>query len=207
VISWIETTEIEAGKKSVSEALRGVHGIVVPGGWGARGTEGKMQVIKHAREKNIPFLGLCYGLQLALIEFSRNVCGLSDANSTEINDKTKHPVVKILPGQNLNKMGGTSRLGAYEAEILKGSRVEKIYNSLKVSERHRHRYEVNPDYHECLRKNGLVLSGTSENGKLVEFIELPKHKFFVATQAHPEFKSRLERPAPMFLEFLRASST
>ncbi|MBU4299997.1 MAG: CTP synthase (glutamine hydrolyzing) [Nanoarchaeota archaeon] len=206
-IAWIETTEIEKGKKSVSDALSGVDGIIVPGGWGARGTEGKMQVIKFARENNIPFLGLCYGLQLALIEFARNVCGLDRANSMEIDKDTKHPVVKILPGQNLNKMGGTSRLGAYEADILKGSRVEKIYGSLKVSERHRHRYEVNPEYHDCFKKNGMVLSGTSENGKLVEFIELPNHKFFVATQAHPEFKSRLEKPAPMFLEFLRASST
>jgi len=204
IISWIETTEIESGKKSVADALKGIDGIIVPGGWGARGTEGKMQLIKYARENNIPFLGLCYGLQLALIEFSRNVCGLDGANSMEINPDTKHAVVKILPGQNLNKMGGTSRLGAYEADIVKGSRVEKIYGSLKVTERHRHRYEVNPEYHECLRKNGLVISGTSENGKLAEFIELPKHKFFIATQAHPEFKSRLERPAPLFLEFLKS---
>ncbi len=206
-ISWIETTEIESGKKSVADALNGVDGIIVPGGWGARGTLGKIEVIKFARENNVPFLGLCFGLQLALIEFARNICGLDGANSAEIDANTKHAVVKILPGQNLNNMGGTSRLGAYEADILKGSRVEAIYNGAsKVSERHRHRYEVNPEYHDCLRKNGLVISGTSENGKLAEFIELPKHKFFVATQAHPEFKSRLERPAPLFLEFLKAAS-
>ncbi|VVB59348.1 CTP synthase [uncultured archaeon] len=207
-LSWIETTEIEAGKKSVSDVLKDVNGILVPGGWGARGTEGKMEVIRYARENNIPFLGLCYGLQLAVIEFARNVCGLNGANSTEIDSKAKEPVIKILPSlANITDMGGTPRLGAFAADILKGSRIEKIYGESKVSERHRHRYEVNPDYHDCLKKNGLVFSGTSENGRLVEFIELPKHKFFVATQAHPEFKSRLEKPAPLFLEFLRASSS
>lgn len=204
-ISWIETTEIETGKKSIADMLKNIDGIIVPGGWGARGTEGKMQVVKFARENNIPYLGLCYGMQLAVIEFARNVCGLDGANSMEIDPKTKSPVVKILPRLvGVTDMGGTPRLGAFEADIMKGSRVEKIYGSAKVTERHRHRYEVNPDYHECLRKNGLVISGTSENGKLAEFIELPKHKFFVATQAHPEFKSRLEKPAPMFLEFLKS---
>ncbi len=207
-LSWIETTEIESKKKRVSDVLDGINGILVPGGWGSRGTEGKMEVIKYARENNIPFLGLCYGLQLAVIEFARDVCGLDGANSMEIDQKTKNPVVKILPRLvGVTDMGGTPRLGAFAADILKGSRVEAIYDSAKVSERHRHRYEVNPEYHDCLKKNGLVFSGTSENGRLVEFIELPKHKFFVATQAHPEFKSRLEKPAPLFVEFLRASSS
>ena len=206
-VAWIETTEIETGKKSAAEALKGIDGIIVPGGWGSRGTQGKMEVIKFARENNIPFLGLCYGLQLAVIEFARDVCGIKDANSMEIDPKTKDPIVKILPKLvGVTDMGGTPRLGAFDADILKGSRVEQIYGALKVSERHRHRYEVNPDYHDCLQKNGLVISGTSENGKLAEFIELPKHKFFVATQSHPEFKSRLEKPAPMFLEFLRGAS-
>lgn len=201
---WIETTDIEQEKTTLIEALKDIQGIIVPGGFGSRGTEGKIKVIEHARINNIPFLGLCLGLQLAVIEFARNVCNL-EANSTEINKKTKAPVIDFLPEQkNIHKKGGTMRLGAYEAILKKDSITAKLYNSLRVYERHRHRYEVNPKYHNILTKNGLSLSGTSPDNTLVEFIELPKHKYFVATQAHPELKSRLERPAPLFLGFVKA---
>lgn len=207
IIQFIETTDIELGKKTVKESLKGFDGIIIPIGFGERGAEGKISCIKYAREKNIPFLGLCFGLQLAVIEFARNVCKLENANSTELNPNTKYPVVDILPEQKKVKdLGGTMRLGLYTADLLKGSIVAKLYNSNKASERHRHRYEVNPEYHDILKKSGLVLSGTSENGRLVEFIELSKHKYFVATQAHPEYRSRLEKPSPLFLGFVKACS-
>ncbi|PIO05695.1 CTP synthetase, partial [Candidatus Woesearchaeota archaeon CG08_land_8_20_14_0_20_43_7] len=203
-VEYLETTDIETGKLKVKDALKGVDGIIVPGGFGSRGVEGKIEVIKYARKNNLPFLGLCYGLQLAVAEYARNVCGLKDAISTEIK-KTKHPVVDILPDQKgITEKGGTMRLGGYDALLNKKSNVAKLYDSDKVSERHRHRYEVNPEYHDILQTNGLVLSGMSPDSRLVEFIELEKHSFFVATQAHPELKSRLERPAPLFMGFVKA---
>ena len=199
-LKWIETTDAD----KVEEQLKNINGIIVPGGFGSRGSEGKIKAIKYARENNIPYLGLCYGLQLAVVEFARNVCGLKDANSSEICE-TKNPVIDILPEQKeINDKGGTMRLGGYEADILKGSKVFEFYNSDKVSERHRHRYEVNPKYHEILKENGMVFSGTSKNGRLVEFIELPNLKYFIATQSHPELKSKLERPAPLFYNFVKA---
>jgi len=144
-------------------------------------------------------------LQMAVIEFARNVCKLAKANTTENEPGTPHPVVDILPEQKVvTEKGGTMRLGLYEAHLVNGTITRKLYGSSTASERHRHRYEVNPEYHEQLRKGGLVISGTSENGRLVEYIELPKHKYFVATQAHPEYKSRLEKPSPLFLGFVRA---
>jgi len=200
-LRWIETTD----EKTVEDQLRGVDGIIVPGGFGSRGTEGKIQAIKYARERNVPFLGLCYGLQLAVAEFARHLCNLDGANSTEINPDTKYPVVDILPEQKtIKNKGGTMRLGAYIADVTEGSRVYNLYNSTSVSERHRHRYEVNPEYHNILKEKGLVLSGTSQNGRLVEFIELPDHDYFVATQSHPELKSKLEEPAPLFYGFIKA---
>lgn len=205
-IKWVETTDIEEGKISVEERLKDIAGIIVPGGFGARGAEGKISVIKYARENNIPFLGLCYGLQLAVSEFARDVCNLEGANSTEIDEKTKHPVIDILPEQkDVTEKGATMRLGAYKAMIDPDSFVYTLYNSKEVWERHRHRYEVNPEYHGQLREKGLVLSGLSPDGKLVEFIELKNHPFFVATQAHPELKSRLEKPAPLFFGFIKAA--
>jgi len=204
-IKWIETTDIEDGNKKPEDVLKDCKGLIVPGGFGSRGAEGKIEVIKYAREHNIPFLGLCYGLQLAVIEFARNKCNLQGANTTENDEKTKYPVIDILPEQkNVCTKGATMRLGGYAADIKQGTRVFELYKSEKVSERHRHRYEVNPDYHEILKKNGLVFSGTSCNGRLVEFIEIPSHKYFIATQAHPELKSRLLKPAPMFLGFVKA---
>ncbi|MDP2906419.1 MAG: gamma-glutamyl-gamma-aminobutyrate hydrolase family protein, partial [Nanoarchaeota archaeon] len=200
-IKWVDTTD----DNKVEGQLKGVDGIIVPGGFGSRGTEGKIKAIKYARERNVPFLGLCFGLQMAVVEFARNICDLKDANSTEIDSKTKYPVIDILPEQkNVNIKGGTMRLGAYTADVMEGSKVFYLYNSSKVSERHRHRYEVNPEYHKVLEDNGMIFSGTSQNGKLVEFIELPKLNYFIATQSHPELKSSLERPAPLFYGFVKS---
>jgi CTP synthase len=185
--------------------LEGVDGVVVPGGFGHRGTEGKIKVIRAVRERNIPFLGLCLGLQLAVIEFGRNVCGLEGANSMEIDPNTPHPVIDILPEQKgVSEKGGTMRLGAYKAVLKEGSLVRSLYQAAEVAERHRHRYEVNPVYHSTITEKGMVFSGSSKDGRLVEFIELPHHKFFVATQAHPELKSRMEAPAPLFYGFVNA---
>jgi CTP synthase len=205
-IRWVETTEIEEGKKSVRKILEGVSGIIVPGGFGLRGIEGKIEVIKHVRENNIPFLGICLGLQLAVVEYARNICRLAEANSTEVNPETKHPVVDILPEQKkIDKKGGTMRLGAYKAILKPGTLAYKIYNSEIVWERHRHRYEVNPEYHKQLAENGLLISGTSEDEKLAEFIEVEDHIYFIATQAHPELKSRLSEPAPLFFGLIKAA--
>ncbi|OGM03200.1 CTP synthase [Candidatus Woesearchaeota archaeon RBG_13_36_6] len=204
-LSWIETTEIEQGKINVSDVLTGVNGVIIPGGFGHRGAEGKIEVIRYLRENNIPFLGLCFGLQLAVVEFARNVCGIEDANSTEVDAKTAHPVIFIMPEQEkVTNKGATMRLGSQKAMLKKGSLVQKLYKSDVAFERHRHRYEVNPKYHDMLQKNGMIFSGMSPDKQLVEFIELPKHKYFVATQGHPELKSRLERPAPLFYGFVKA---
>lgn len=199
-ISWIDSKNIEKGLIDLSD----YHGIIIPGGFGSSGVEGKIQAIKFARENNIPFLGLCYGLQLAVIEFSRNICNL-DAHSTEINPDVEHNVIDILEEQkNIKEKGGTMRLGSFKAIIKNNTKIKEIYNSNEVYERHRHRYEVNPKYHSILEKNGLVLSGLSPDGKLVEFIELENHPFFIATQSHPEFKSSLLKPAPLFDSFVKA---
>ncbi len=203
-IRWIETTEIEKGK-AASELLKGFDGLIIPGGFGSRGIEGKIQALKHARENNLPFLGLCLGLQLATVEFARNVCGLEGANSTEIDPDTRYPVIDILPEQrSVTKKGGTMRLGSCEAVLKPGTVVHKLYGADVAHERHRHRYEVNPEYHKILTENGLIISGASKDGRLAEFIELPEHKYFVATQSHPELKSRLERPAPLFYGLVKA---
>jgi len=204
-LKWIETTDIENGKTSAADSLKGVDGILITGGFGSRGVEGKISIIKHARENNIPFLGICYGLQLAVVEFARNVCKLS-AHTSEIDEKTEHPVIDYIPEQrSIKSKGGTMRLGACKAILQKGTIVQSLYNIEEASERHRHRYEVNPAYHEILQKNGMVFSGLSENKKLVEYIELPKHPFFVATQAHNELTSRLEKPNPLFFGFVNAA--
>lgn len=199
-IEWVETTNL-----TDTSFLDNVDGVLVPGGFGSRGTEGKIEVIRLARERDIPFLGLCLGLQLAIIEFARNVCKLEGANSTEMDPNTPHPVIDILPEQReVTDKGGTMRLGAYPAVLKKGTQISSLYDEQEASERHRHRYEVNPEYHSIISENGMVFSGTSRDGRLVEFIELPQLKFFVATQAHPELKSRMEKPAPLFYGFIRA---
>lgn len=200
-LEWIETTDLRD-----TSFLDRMDGIIVPGGFGSRGVEGKIEVIRQARERNIPFLGLCLGLQLAVIEFSRNECGLTGANSTEIDPNTPHPVIDILPEQRqVSDKGGTMRLGAYPAVLKQGTLVQRLYGGAgEVSERHRHRYEVNPQYHSIIKEKGMVFSGASHDGRLVEFIEIPHLKFFVGTQAHPELKSRMEKPAPLFYGFVKA---
>lgn len=198
-ITWIDTQTNDLKQK-----LKDVDGIIVPGGFGSRGIEGKINIIKHCRENNIPFLGICYGLQLAVIEFARSVCNLEDAHTTEVNPNTKHPLVDILPDkENLENMGGTLRLGSYDAYLTDG-KIKRLYGKEIVSERHRHRYEVNPKYHELLQEHGLKLSGLSKDKRLVEFIELEDHPYFVATQAHPELKSTLLKPAPLFDGLVKA---
>jgi CTP synthase len=199
-LKWIDT---EVGEL---DAMDEVDAVIVPGGFGSRGTEGKIDVIGYCRKNDVPFLGICYGLQMAVIEFARNVCGLKGANTTEVDLKTPHPVVDILEEQkNITDKGGTMRLGAYTAYVKEGSKVYELYGSDEVSERHRHRYEVNPAYHEVLEKKGLILSGISPDGTLVEFIELEGHPYFVGTQAHPELKSSLLKPAPLFMGLVRAA--
>ena len=199
-LEWVETTDVDD-----TSFMDGVDGVVVPGGFGHRGSEGKIEVIRVARERNIPFLGLCLGLHMAVVEFARHVCDLEGANSTEMDAGTPHPVIDILPEQKeIKTKGGTMRLGAYTALLQKGSLVQSLYKSSEASERHRHRYEVNPDYHQLLTEKGMVFSGCSRDGRLVEFIELPDHRFFAATQAHPELKSRMEFPSPLFYGFVRA---
>jgi len=203
---WIETTDIEEGKLTPAAALAGADGVLVPGGFGGRGAEGKISVIQFARENKIPYLGICYGLQLAVIEFARNVCRLPDANTTEINPGTPHPVIDILPEQReVYLKGGTMRLGASKNDIKPGTLAGALYaNTQECWERHRHRYEVNPDYHARLAAAGMILSATSQNGRIAEFIEIPNHPFFFATQAHNELTSRLEKPNPAFSGFVRA---
>ena len=204
-IKWIETTLIEEGKLNIKDALKDIDGVIIPGGFGSRGVEGKIKVIEYIRKNNIPFLGICYGMQLAIVEFARNVCGLKDAHTVEVNPKTKYPVIAYLEGQeNIEKMGGTLRLGSYYAYLKEKTKTYSLYGDTIVSERHRHRLEVNPKYHNILKKNGMIFSGMSKDNLLVEFIELPKHKFFCATQSHPELKSRLEKPAPLFYGFVKA---
>jgi len=204
-LKWVETTDIEKGELSVEDALKDVDGVLIPGGFGSRGAEGKISIIKYIREHNIPFLGICYGLQLAVIEFARDVCKLKAAHTTEIDEKTSDPVIDYIPEQRtITAKGGTMRLGACKAVLQKGTIVHKLYNSDEAWERHRHRYEVNPKYHEVLLKHGLIFSGASENKRLVEYIELPNHPFFVATQAHNELTSKLENPNPLFLGFVQA---
>ncbi|MBI2147369.1 CTP synthase (glutamine hydrolyzing), partial [Candidatus Woesearchaeota archaeon] len=203
-VKWLETSD----EHDYHEELRNVDGVIVPGGFGTRGIEGKINVIRECRENKIPFLGLCYGLQLAVVEYARHVCGLAGANTTEVDKDTPHPVIDILPGQlNVKDLGGTMRLGAYPAVLQKGTRVWEAYGRQeRVSERHRHRYEVNPAYHAILSERGdMVLSGMSPDGKLVEFIEYSDHPSFVATQAHPELKSTLLKPAPLFMGLIEAA--
>lgn len=197
---WINAEDIEKNPNLLLELKSSgkLDGMIIPGGFGSRGIEGKVTAIKYARENNIPFLGICLGLQLSVVEFARNVCGVTDATSTEF-EKPGTPFIDYLPDQNekIDK-GGTLRLGTQEATVLEGSLIHQLYGSTTISDRHRHRYEVCPDKHEILRSHGLVLSGTSHEGRLIEYIENPACKYFVATQAHPEFKSRPGKPHPMF---------
>ncbi len=208
-ISWLSSENFEKDPKEL-ETLKEYDGIVIPGGFGSRGVEGKIKAIQFARENKIPFFGLCYGMQLAVIEFTRNILGLKDANTTEVNRDTKNPVIDIMPEQKKNledhNYGATMRLGAYPAILAKGTLAQKAYGANKISERHRHRWEVNPEYIERIEKAGLVFSGKSPNKKLMEIAELPTsvHPFFLATQFHPEFKSTPINSHPLFDGFIKA---
>ena len=205
-IKFIETTEIEEGRIAAADALQGVNGVIVPGGFGSRGAEGKLKVITFCRENNVPILGICFGLQLMVVEFARNVCLLEKANTTEVDPQTTHPVVDLMQEQKeITAKGATMRLGAYISYLREGSLVRKLYNSEIVSERHRHRYEVNQYYHQFLIENGLSISGLYLEKNLTEFIELKNHPYFIATQAHPELKSRLSAPAPLFMGLVKAA--
>jgi len=203
-IKWINAGELV--DNDIREYLGDVDGIVVPGGFGKRAIEGKIKAITYARENNVPYLGLCLGLQLATVEFARNVCNLEGANSTEIDSQTKHPIIDYMPEQYEGMhMGGTMRLGLYNCEIRKGSIAYKAYKKVNIKERHRHRYEFNNDYIDLLEKNGMIFSGRNPENNLIEIIELKDHKFFVATQFHPEFISRPQRAHPLFREFIKAA--
>jgi len=204
-LDWIETELLEKDAFML-KSLMNYDGIMVLPGFGARGAEGKIMAIKFARENNIPFLGICFGFQMAVVEFSRNVLGLKDANSTEINPNTPHPVVDLLPEQrSIEVKGGTMRLGASNIVLMEGTLAYILYGRKLISERHRHRYEVNPKYWDALRSGGLVFSGFSEDGLRIEFIEIKNHRFFLASQAHPEFNSRPGKPSPPYLGFVEAA--
>ncbi|OGI18962.1 MAG: CTP synthase [Candidatus Moranbacteria bacterium RIFCSPLOWO2_02_FULL_48_19] len=211
VLDWIDSTDFEKDKKKLLR-LKKYDGILIPGGFGSRGVEGKIRAVRFCRENNIPYFGLCYGMQLAVIEYARNVLGLTEALTTEIDQKTVHPVVDIMPEQKENlrqkNYGATMRLGHYEAKILPNTIARIAYGKDSVLERHRHRYEVNPAYVKDLEKAGLVFSATSPNGVLMEIAELPqaKHPFFLGTQFHPEFQSSLLHPHPLFVAFVKAAS-
>lgn len=203
-ILWTDSEEIT--EENVAEKLKEADGILVPGGFGSRGIEGKITAIKYARENNIPFLGLCLGMQLAIVEFARDVLGLKDAHSIEIAPDTKNPVIALMPDQEgVKDIGGTLRLGAYPCVLDKKSKAYKLYGKQDISERHRHRYEVNNAYREKLQDKGMVLSGMSPDGRIVEMIELKDHPYFLATQAHPEFKSRPDQPHPLFVGLITAA--
>ena len=202
-ISWLASDDLEGA--DLDEALGGLDGILVPGGFGVRGVEGKIEAIRYARERRIPFLGICLGLQCAVVEFARNVAGLEGANSSEFDGNSPFPVVDILPGQDLDSLGGTMRLGAYPCRLTPGTKAAAAYGSELIYERHRHRYEVNPRLRTRLEQAGLVCSGESPNGQLVEIVEIADHPWFVAGQFHPEFKSRPDKPHPLFRDFVGAA--
>ena len=210
ILDWVDSEDFEKDPKKV-RSLGKYDGILVPGGFGTRGVEGIIHAVRYAREKKIPYLGLCYGMQLASIEFVRNVLKLPEATTVEMDDQAKEPVIHINPNQAKNvsqgRYGGTMRLGAYDCDLKKGSKTAKTYGKAKISERHRHRYEFNNDYRDMVDKAGLKIVGVNKESDLVEIVELKDHPFFVGTQFHPEFKSRPMRPHPLFREFVKAALT
>lgn len=204
-VRWVNAELVN--ESNIDEELAGIDGILVPGGFGDRGIEGKIAAIKYARTKKIPFLGICLGMQSAVVEFSRNVLGLKGANSTEFNTNTEYPVIDILPEQKeIVDLGGTMRLGHYPCKLIKKTKAHNLYQTCKIDERHRHRYEFNNIYREQLQQAGLIISGTSPDNKLVEIVELADHPWFVATQFHPEFASRPNRPHPLFKGFITSAN-
>ena len=203
-IRWINSEDVTA--ENADSLLSDVDGILVPGGFGDRGIEGKIEAIRYAREHQLPFLGLCLGMQLAIVEYARHVAGLEDAHSIELNPQTPYPVIALLPDQNgIEDIGGTLRLGAYPCILDKTTKAYELYGSEEIHERHRHRYEVNNDFRRILVDKGMTLSGLSPDGRIVEMIELKEHPFFIGTQAHPELKSRPNRPHPLFRGFVEAA--
>ena len=203
-IKWVDSELVS--DYNVDSFFSDVDGIIVPGGFGDRGIEGMICSIRYAREHKIPYLGLCLGMQLTIVEFARNVLGLKDAHSHEFNETTKNPVIHIMPDkEGITDLGGTLRLGSYPCILDENSKAYKLYGSKQIEERHRHRYEVNNDYREVLQENGMMLSGFSPDGRIVEMVEIPEHPWFIGTQAHPEFKSRPNKPHPLFKGFLAAS--
>ena len=204
-INWVDSEKLEK-IDDLQPIFKNSQGIIVPGGFGSRGIEGMIKAINYARVNNIPFLGICLGLQLAVIEFARNVCGIADASSTEFNETCKNPIIDLMSDQkNIINMGGTLRLGNYDCQISKNTLAYKAYKQTTIKERHRHRYEFNNKYKDLLESHGLVFSGLNPQSNLVEIIELPSHPFFIAGQFHPEFKSRPTRPAPLFDKFIESS--
>lgn len=207
-IHWVNAEEIEADDTNMDKVMAGVDGILVPGGFGNRGIEGKIKAIQYAREHKIPFFGICLGMQCAVIEFARHVCGMADANSSEFNPNSTHPVIDLMPEQlDVEDLGGTMRLGLYPCKVYPDTLTSKAYNAELIYERHRHRYEFNNAFREEIVGKGLVLGGTLPNGRLVEIVELPEseHPWFLGAQFHPEFKSRPTNPHPLFREFVGAA--
>ncbi len=203
-IRWVDAEDVTIDNSE--DILGGIDGMIVPGGFGSRGTEGKIAAAHYARTKNIPYLGICLGMQLAIVEFARYACKLADAASSELSPETKNPVIHILPEkEHLEDIGGTLRLGSYPCVLTEGTKAYELYGKKEITERHRHRYEVNNDYRQILTENGMVLSGMSPDKRIVEMIELKDHPYFVATQAHPEFKSRPDMPHPLFAGLIRAA--
>ena len=205
-IDWIDSESLEADGVDLDEVFKGVDGILVPGGFGSRGIEGKILACNYARTHNIPYLGICLGMQIAIIEFARNVLGLDGANSAEIDSETRYPVIDFLPEKkNLTDLGGTLRLGKYPCVLNPESKSYELYGADEIWERHRHRYEVNNKFRDALLSHGMIFAGTSPNNHIVEMIEIPQHPWFVACQFHPEFKSRPNKPHPLFRGFVTAS--
>ena len=204
-IRWVDSENVT--EENVGELLDGADGVLVPGGFGNRGIEGKITAIRYAREHGLPYLGLCLGMQLAIVEYARNVAGYPDAHSIELDPETKHPVISLMPDQNgVEDIGGTLRLGSYPCVLAEDSLACRLYGTNRIEERHRHRYEVNNAYRDALTSHGMKLSGLSPDGRIVEMIELENHPFFIATQAHPEFKSRPNRPHPLFRGLIQAAA-
>lgn len=203
-IKWVDSERISS--YNVKEVLGEVDAIIVPGGFGDRGIEGMIESIKYARENKVPYLGLCLGMQLTLVEYARHVIGWKDAHSHEFSETTKHPVIHIMPDQDgVTDLGGTLRLGSYPCILANQSKAYELYGEKEIHERHRHRYEVNNEYRDAFVENGMMLSGCSPDGRIVEMIEIPSHPWFIATQAHPEFKSRPNKPHPLFKGFIKAA--
>jgi CTP synthase len=201
---WVSSEDIKRG--GAEKFLHDLDGLLIPGGFGERGVEGKIEAIRYVREQNVPFLGICLGMQCAVIEYARNACDLQDAHSYEFYRDLKHPVIHLMADQEgVAELGGTMRLGAYPCVVKDGTKSSEAYGMLEISERHRHRYEVNNAYREMLERHGLVFAGVSPDNRLVEMIEVPGHPWFVGVQFHPELKSRPTKPHPLFREFVRAA--